>query len=76
MPVPKLHKAHNKRQIYPECVSFTALGYAKLAWIKGIGGIDKQPTHTQRVIACTTISRVLYTGRRAETIKAKKQSIS
>ena len=34
--VPKVHKYRNKYQIYNDFVSYPAIGYAKLAWYKGL----------------------------------------
>lgn len=36
MLVPKIHKSRTKHQWYSDYISFPALGYAKLAWIKGM----------------------------------------
>ena len=34
--LPKIHKYRNKHQIYNDFVSYPAIGYAKLAWYKGL----------------------------------------
>lgn len=50
MLVPKVHKARNKHQIYPECVSFPALGYAKLAWMQGMEVAVNNPLVPQELL--------------------------
>lgn len=40
---PKVHKRRNNQQIYSDFISQPALGYAKLAWLKGIEVVVNSP---------------------------------